>query len=345
MCLLITQTNKTPVLHTDWLEDFYSFNSDGVGVMYVDKGNIVIKKLLPKTDQDLVNFYNQNIKGKNCAWHLRMRTHGNIDLDNCHPYPVLNKKEHGLDMWLMHNGILSTGNKANPSKSDTWHYINDYLKPMLCKNPDFAFHPAFKLIVADHIGKSNKFVLMDGAGRMATINKDSGVYWSGMWLSNTYAWSASTTASKKPITDKKKIAKQALEKPVIHRYALDNNYGLRGNNFSTAWMDDGDISYYEDEIEQLLMDFEDYGFMSAADINPAVITDFINEFSFTCFTDIAYMVLDQSINEDWFIKCMRSHDHARQAFPWLDRVAGNSETYDKHGVNTQNSFNSIKVIA
>jgi hypothetical protein len=33
MCLLVTQTNNSPALSDDWLNDFYSYNSDGVGVM------------------------------------------------------------------------------------------------------------------------------------------------------------------------------------------------------------------------------------------------------------------------------------------------------------------------
>ena len=116
-----------------------------------------------------------------------MRTHGDIDLDNCHPYPILNRLEHGIDLWLMHNGILATGNKADESKSDTWHYIEDYLKPMLSANPDFAFHSSFSEIVGDHIGSSNKFILMDNEGRQTIINQSAGVYWAGLWLSNTYA--------------------------------------------------------------------------------------------------------------------------------------------------------------
>lgn len=348
MCLLITQNKNAPALKSEWLEDFFSYNSDGVGVMYAHKGNLVIEKLLPKTAIDLEQFYDAHIQNRNCAWHLRMRTHGDIDLDNCHPYQVLNKKEHGLDMWLMHNGILSTGNKANPKKSDTWHYIKDYLVPMLAKNPDFAFHPAFNLIVADHIGKSNKFVIMDNTGRMATINKDAGVYWNGIWLSNTYAWSASSTASKKLITDKKKLAKQALEMPVIVQKQYDMDYGYNygyaysGTSYKPDIRDDEDVSYYMDEIEQIFMDFEDRGLLDAVDINPDVIYDFIDEFSYDCFLEIAYMCLDGAISEEWYVKCIRNYQNAREAFPWLDRVAGN-DAYNSHGVNTKNTFNTKEI--
>jgi predicted glutamine amidotransferase len=127
MCLLVTQSSSSPILSDAWLEDFYDFNSDGVGVMFANNGDLVIKKILPKSAKEFIQFYRSDIQGRDCAFHLRMRTHGEIDLSNCHPYEVLNRAEHGIDLWLMHNGILSTGNKANPKMSDTWHYINDFL--------------------------------------------------------------------------------------------------------------------------------------------------------------------------------------------------------------------------
>ena len=341
MCLLITQNKNTPSLSDDWLDDFYSYNSDGIGVMYSENGSLIIRKLLPKTTDDLIKFYDANIKGKNCAWHLRMRTHGNIDLENCHPYPVLNKKDHGIDIWLMHNGVLATGNKSNTKKSDTWHYIKDFLRPMLAKNPDFAFHASFNKIIADHIGTSNKFVLMDNQGRMATVNKDSGYFWHGLWLSNAYAWSASKNISKMPCTNAKTIKQHSLEKPVIYHKQYGMDFGYENSLNNTNWIDE-DSSYIYDEIDQIFMDFEDKGLMECADINPRVIDDFITEFDFDCFLEIANMALDQNISEEWFVRCMRNYSDARIAFPWLDRVARNSG-YDQHGVNTKNSFNSIKV--
>ena len=213
MCLLINQPTTAPVLPAHWLSDFFSYNSDGVGVMYSENNCLITEKILPKTDAEFIAFYNAHIAGKDCAYHLRMRTHGDTDLENCHPYIVLNHAEHGMDLALMHNGILSTGNKADPSKSDTWHYIRDYLRPMLAGNPEFFLHPAFSKIVGDHIGSGNKFVLMDNAGRVATINQNAGVFWGGLWLSNTYAWTAPTNTSKTAPVNKKahKLAKLATQ--------------------------------------------------------------------------------------------------------------------------------------
>jgi len=320
MCLLVNQQSTSPILSDEWLSDFYSYNSDGVGVMYANHGELVIKKLLPKSADEFIQFYREFIAGKNCAFHLRMRTHGDIDLDNCHPYPILNRLEHGIDLWLMHNGILSTGNKADESKSDTWHYIEDYLKPMLSANPDFAFHPSFSEIVGDHIGSSNKLILMDNEGRQTIINQSAGVYWAGLWLSNTYAWSASHSASKHEVKGLKKQKKQAKEKPVKYAYKpYSYNYGYGYQQ--SAYEYENEYSDYTDrvyeEIEIQLDDLRYLGFQNASDCSVNQILDFIEEFSLSAFQDMVDDVISGNLSEDWFIQCLSDPMKAKEVYPNL----------------------------
>lgn len=196
MCLLHTH-HKDTILADEWIEDFYDINGDGIGVMYSEvtdgKAQLVIKKCLPKNYAEAQEFYNAEIKGRECVVHWRMATHGDIDFDNCHPYIVL-PLDSTCPMALMHNGILSNGNYKDRSKSDTWHYVNDYLKPLLDPmqggSPDLIFKEPFVEILGDSIGSSNKFVAMDYLGNVSIINRSAGVNWNGIWLSNTYAWSA-----------------------------------------------------------------------------------------------------------------------------------------------------------
>ena len=333
MCLLVTQSKTSPVLSNECLSDFYSFNSDGVGVMSEINGELVIKKILPKSAHDFIEFYHANIKGKNCAFHLRMRTHGNFDLENCHPYEVLNQKEHGLDLWLMHNGILSTGNAKDITKSDTWHYIRDFLRPMLENNPDFFLHPSFAQIVGEHIGASNKFVLMDNDGRMVTINHEAGVYWAGLWLSNTYAWSVSKSASKKPNKSAKDAKAQAKEKPQAyapksHKYNSHAYWDSRADYFDGEWLGnvrerdyrDADERVYDD-LDAIFDEFEMIGYFKASDITYGQIFDFIDRYNEDSFFDIAYACMGGDIDEDTYIKCISDYAYARECFPKLNRVA------------------------
>lgn len=245
MCLLVVQPADAPSLSEAWLKDFYSSNSDGVGIMRSVDGELLIEKILPTTAEEFVEFYFNHIDGNECAFHLRMKTHGNIDMENCHPYEVFNKAEHGVDVWLMHNGVLSTGNKADVTKSDTWHYIRDYLRPMLANNIDFAFTDQFAEIIGDHIGSSNKFVLMDSDGRINTVNQDSGVFWGGRWLSNTYAWSSPTGTSKTYVDDPAKAEEEIATEPKPKWQSTGGGYKSWSSGYGGAYQGYG-YSRYDD---------------------------------------------------------------------------------------------------
>lgn len=318
MCLLITQKNNAPKLSDIWLRDFYTRNADGVGVMYAQNNKLVIKKIIPKNADEFIQFYRDYIQSRACAWHLRMRTHGDIDLLNCHPYEVLNRSEHGVDLWLMHNGVLSTGNKANPKFSDTWHYIQNYLKPMLSDNPDFAFHPSFKALIGDHIGVTNKFVLMDNKGRLSVVNEDRGVYWGNLWLSNTYAWSSQDTRSK-PVTQKlgkKQIAKLPVEKVYKPTYSgvypKSSFSSYYNNSYSSYYDDDKQIKTYLEDVRIIIGDH---------DITHFQARNFVREFGIDVFLDVCDSVISGNLTPEWFKKCFTDYKTTRELFPYSRQLA------------------------
>lgn len=182
MCILIH--HPANVSFSDaLLNDFYSHNSDGFGAMYSEGGKLVVVKTLGKP-QEINALYKDALKGRECIIHYRMKTHGDIDMDNCHPYKVTD------DIWMAHNGILSMGNPVDKSKSDTWHFIKYMLRPALEANPMLIFDADYQLYLEDMIGASNKFAFMHSSGESVVINYDAGVEHEGAWLSNTYAWSA-----------------------------------------------------------------------------------------------------------------------------------------------------------
>lgn len=332
MCLLVTQSATSPQLTAKWLTDFHEANADGVGVMYVENGELVVEKLLPKTASDFINFYHNHIEGRDCAFHLRMKTHGHIDMENCHPYEVLNKPEHGIDLWLMHNGVLHTDNKADITKSDTWHYIRDYLRPILEHNPDFAFHPAFVELIGDHIGTGNKFVLMDNNGRQVVINQEQGVYWGGRWLSNTYAWSAPVNLHKSEAEDMANMdlaLEQIALDPVIYRYTTSTYPSTYTSYNYGGWDHDGEVygkrndidaQAEEDlEIDDILIELELAGFKRAGGLSRRQAGEFVRKFGVDSFFEVSYMVMDKAIDEDWYVRVMSDFATARECFPWLEK--------------------------
>lgn len=188
MCLIITGSSdkiRNTLLYTNsLLDDIYHSNSDGVGIMYANKRGLKVIKEICSTIYDLQRFIaNMPNDDRNMAIHFRMKTHGDIDLFNCHPYSVIEK-----EVAMMHNGILSTGNKKDHSKSDTWHFIQDYLVDTVIEAPTVVHANGFRQMIGEFIG-NNRFVFMDKHGTMSHVNYDQGIEHDGMWFSNTYAWS------------------------------------------------------------------------------------------------------------------------------------------------------------
>lgn len=189
MCLLIKKPAATRFDKEDIL-DFYQRNKDGVGIMFAEGGTLHVQKVLPNTAEDAWEFY-KDFADKECVIHFRMQTHGDIDMENCHPYKVFGEGEADAPVYMAHNGVLSTGNAADKSKSDTWHYINDIIRPCAQGSSDILFVPAFVSLLEKHIGSTNKFIFMDADGRVSVVNKQAFVQYKGADLSNTYAWTAS----------------------------------------------------------------------------------------------------------------------------------------------------------
>src|SRR5687768_9176607 len=127
MCLIIAgQAAKirSALLETEgMLHSIFKTNPDGIGIMYAThhKGKPILKivKKLPNTLAAAEQFIaRMPDDARQCAIHFRWTTHGDTNLDNCHPYTVLEGQ-----VALMHNGVLSTGNDKDKTKSDTWHFI------------------------------------------------------------------------------------------------------------------------------------------------------------------------------------------------------------------------------
>ena len=190
MCLIITgKSNKIRTTLTEThglLNDIYTSNPDGIGIMYATSKGLKVVKTLPKNVADTKTFIARlPDDDRELAIHFRWTTHGNTDMTNCHPYDVVTGY-----VAMMHNGVLHTGNKADTTKSDTWHFIKDYLTEAVHDCPSLVHNKGFLTMVADFIG-DNRFVFMDGEGRMSHVNYDQGIEHDGLWFSNTYAWTPS----------------------------------------------------------------------------------------------------------------------------------------------------------
>jgi hypothetical protein len=233
MCLIITgKSNKIRATLNNTkglLDDIYTSNPDGIGIMYATSKGLKVIKTLPKSIAEASAFINRlPDDDRELAIHFRWTTHGNTDMENCHPYDVVTGY-----VAMMHNGVLHTGNKADTTKSDTWHFIKDYLSEAVHDCPSLVHNNGFLTMVADLIG-DNRFVFMDGDGRMSHVNYDQGVEHDGMWFSNTYAWVPS-----KLIPNYYKSSKKAYK---TYYPSMYGDYGFDDYDYETnQWSKSKDI--------------------------------------------------------------------------------------------------------
>lgn len=189
MCLIV-QCNKDIPVTRAFVEDVLKRNDDGFGAMWVEDNRIHHYKCInPKLDEVMEKI--KEIEQYGPYLHFRMRTHGKIDHTNAHPYYC------GHGIYVMHNGVLSTSTKSDESLSDTWHFIDQVVKPLFnqARNAhDLLRDIAFTTVIKAYAGYSNRLVFMDRGGAIL-VNHDSWVQitnehtgCAGLYVSNSYAW-------------------------------------------------------------------------------------------------------------------------------------------------------------
>ena len=186
MCLIIHKPAGV-VLDPAVLVNVHAHNQDGFGIMAVDRDKVVVAKTLqgPTTIQKLVDEFTP----LECGLHWRFRTHGDISLDNVHPYKVLDRKEDGEDLYLMHNGQIDTPYGEKKGQSDTAAFVEDVLRPLLLETYiNLAANSAFLDLLEMAMGGSSKLLLCSSATGFHRINSSLGTMKKDkVWYSNTYS--------------------------------------------------------------------------------------------------------------------------------------------------------------
>lgn len=189
MCLIIQSQAEIP-LTKRFVEDVAKKNNDGWGMMWIQNNQLKTYRSTESKIDHIMEEYNK-VKEFAPYLHFRMRTHGHVDISNTHPYYC------GHGIYLMHNGVLNMGNADDVSKSDTWHFINKIIRPVLdqAKNPHVMLRTeAFRHMLEESVGHNNRMVIGDRGGFLILngnnwhkiTNPHTGV--KDTWVSNTYAW-------------------------------------------------------------------------------------------------------------------------------------------------------------
>ena len=217
MCLAIVKNAGIDIC-LQYLRNGFNSNSHGAGIGYAENGKIVIKKGFFKFDDFYTEY--EKVKEKQLLIHFRQATSGEKNEFNCHPWEVETKDGHWA---VIHNGVI--GIQSSKEMSDTGHFVNYVLKPILERDSDFCWTMAGKFLIELAIGSYNKICILDNKGKIIILNEENGEWVDGVWYSNT-GYKFDTTSQ-------------------VQKY-----FGLGLNNFShdnpifNSLMDEQDIPYW-----------------------------------------------------------------------------------------------------
>lgn len=174
MCLAIYKPSGV-VLDWDALVEGFKSNGHGAGFAVRVGDSLRIYKGFFTFDAFREAF--DPFKEHQAAVHFRFATHGEKDTFNCHPFEVT------PELALIHNGVLNIKCSLDAKKSDTWHYVEQILKPMAERDRDFYSRDEVRFLGESAIG-SNKFVFLRGDGDYCIWNDDQGHWHQDAWWSN-----------------------------------------------------------------------------------------------------------------------------------------------------------------
>ena len=89
------------------LRDMWSTNPDGGGIAFIKDGKIKVKKTMKlktflKWFENITKEHGHN----DILMHMRIKTHGDVCVQNVHPFNVIQDNQVCDDMVFAHNGIL-----------------------------------------------------------------------------------------------------------------------------------------------------------------------------------------------------------------------------------------------
>jgi hypothetical protein len=127
MCVIISKP-ATIVIPPQKIESAWENNKDGFGATFVDdSGDFHVRKFIKQKPDD-INKFLEEINNFDAMIHLRFNTKGETNRSNLHPFTILSKKKHGVDLQLFHNGTLN--DFGDKKVSDTNEFVETIAKPL-----------------------------------------------------------------------------------------------------------------------------------------------------------------------------------------------------------------------
>lgn len=222
------------------LENCYNRNRDGYGIIWT-KPNEQTKLWYYKNTlsfKDFLTMWQDVPRGVDRAIHFRIKTHGKVNVDNCHPFFPRN------NLAMMHNGIIQTLMRTE-DMNDTFNFSEHELKPVL-KNWDNCLSSKGFLKFVESLTDGSKLLFMDDKG---TVKKTFESKWTeeqGCFFSNTsfQGWNAVNST---------RSTHNSHRRTLGSRY--DSVLGKWVDNYSEDdWGDSGGLPYSFPRLEHAPID-------------------------------------------------------------------------------------------
>jgi predicted glutamine amidotransferase len=176
MCIIAVKPEKIQFTKQQ-CKIMWRANPHGAGLMYATGKRVEIVKGLMTFD-DFWSAYNEAGPLRKMVIHFRIKTHGDVNPENTHPFWVVKNK-----FALVHNGVIRPLiNETSAMESDTAVFARklgeNYADPMYALTSPFI-----RETFESYIGYS-KVVFMNAKGETTILNEKMGTWHKNVWYSN-----------------------------------------------------------------------------------------------------------------------------------------------------------------
>lgn len=176
MCIIVVKPEKVLITEESF-RTMWKANSDGAGFMYSTGEKVVLSKGFMKFNE-FWNAYQEAGPLRKMVIHFRIKTHGDVNQENTHPFWVVKGK-----LALAHNGVIRPlTNLTSAKESDTAVFARMLSENY--KNPASVLKNEFiRATLEAYIGYS-KVVFMNAEGETIILNEQMGTWHKNVWYSN-----------------------------------------------------------------------------------------------------------------------------------------------------------------